>query len=129
MDTNVLVRYLTQDDPIQSARATEVLEETIRVDNPGYVGLVVLAEMVRVLQRAYRATNGEVEQTVVDLLQCRELIIEKREVVRQALSMAGNAGGSFVDALIAVDATNAGCDRVYTFDRRATQVGMTLASS
>ena len=52
LDTNVLVRYLAQDDPAQSARATEIIERRLSDENPGFVSVVAMAEMVWVLQRA-----------------------------------------------------------------------------
>ena len=60
IDTNVLVRFLTQDDPEQSALASDVFERELSARNPGFIGLVVLAETVWVLQSAYDATSDEV---------------------------------------------------------------------
>lgn len=46
LDTNVLVRYLAQDDPTQSPRATEIIEQEISKEKPGYISSVVLVETV-----------------------------------------------------------------------------------
>jgi len=59
LDTNVLVRYLTQDDPKQAARATRVVEEELSENVPGFIGLMVLVETVWVLQRLYGASAEE----------------------------------------------------------------------
>jgi hypothetical protein len=61
LDTNVLVRYLTQDDPDQAARATRVVEQELTADTPGFIGLVVLVETAWVLQRLYRASAEEIQ--------------------------------------------------------------------
>ena len=53
LDSNVLVRYLTQDDPIQSPKATEIIERRLTEENPGFVCIVAMAETVWVLDRAY----------------------------------------------------------------------------
>ena len=53
LDTNILVRYLTGDDPIQSAKAREVFEQRLSARNPGFVSVVAMVETVWVLDRAY----------------------------------------------------------------------------
>ena len=71
LDTNILVRYLTQDDPVQAARATRLMEEELSENEPGCIGLVALAETTWVLQRVYRASAVEIRDTVADLLGAR----------------------------------------------------------
>jgi predicted nucleic-acid-binding protein len=46
LDTNILVRYFTQDDPIQSAKAEEIIENQLSEKKPAYLSLVVIAEIV-----------------------------------------------------------------------------------
>ncbi len=46
IDTNVLVRYIAQDHATQSARATRLLEQECSPATPGFIGLVVLLELV-----------------------------------------------------------------------------------
>ena len=53
IDTNVLVRYLAQDDPVQSAIASEFIEKRLTARDPGFVSVVAMTETVRVLTRAY----------------------------------------------------------------------------
>ena len=59
LDTNVVVRFLVQDDPEQAALASEVISR-LAVDAPGFVSREVMVELIWVLERAYRATRGEV---------------------------------------------------------------------
>ena len=49
LDTNILIRYLTQDDPIQSPKATEIIELRFTREHPGFISLVTMAETVWVL--------------------------------------------------------------------------------
>jgi len=128
LDTNLLVRYLTQDDPVQSARASQLMERELSDDNPGYVGLVVLVETTWVLQRRYRATAEEVRETVADLLGARRVVVENRAVVMRALAISRGDNCAFADALIAASAANAGCTATVSFDRGAMRAGMTLLS-
>jgi DNA-binding transcriptional regulator YiaG len=68
LDTNVLIRYLTQDDPVQSAKATEILERRLRPTNPGFVSVVAMVETVWVLDRAYGLATQEIATAVERLL-------------------------------------------------------------
>jgi predicted nucleic-acid-binding protein len=126
LDTNVLVRYLTQDDPDQAALATRVVEKELTEDAPGFIGLVVLVETAWVLQRLYRASAEEIRETVTDLLGSRAIVVENRDVVARALALAKQNSCGFADAIIAASAFNAGCDKVFSFDRWAVHAGMTL---
>lgn len=126
LDTNVLVRYLAQDDPVQSARATRLVERELSEHAPGYVGSIVLVELCWVLKRLYAATPAEVRGTVRDLLDARQLVVEQRTVVGEALARADHGGGDLVDALIAAGAASSGCTRIVTFDKAAAKVGMSL---
>lgn len=126
LDTNVLVRYLTQDDPIQSARATELMERELSESEPGYVGLVVLAETAWVLQRLYSATAEEIRETVADLLVTGQIEVENRAAVTRALTLSRSGNCAFPDALISASAEVAGCTTVVSFDRGAVRAGMSL---
>ncbi|MCB1743844.1 MAG: PIN domain-containing protein [Gammaproteobacteria bacterium] len=126
LDTNVLVRYLTQDDPGQAALATRVVEQELTEDTPGFIGVVVLVETVWVLQRLYRASAEEVRETVTDLLGSRTIVVENRDVVARALAQSKQNSCGFADAIIAASAFNAGCEKVISFDRGAVHAGMTL---
>jgi predicted nucleic-acid-binding protein len=126
LDTNVLVRYLAQDDAAQSARATRLVERELSEREPGYIGLVVLVETCWVLRRLYGATPDEVRQVVRDLLAARQLVVEQRALVARALARLGDKAGDLADALIAEGAAEAGCARTVTFDRTGMRLGMEL---
>jgi len=126
LDTNVLVRYLAQDDPDQAARATRIIERELTEDTPGFIGLVVLVETVWVLQRLYRASAEEIRETVNDLLGSRSIVVENRDVAARALTIAAKNSCDFADAIIAASSLNAGCKKIMTFDRGAVRAGMTL---
>lgn len=126
LDTNILVRYLTQDDPRQSRRATRLIEQELSERTPGFIPVVVLVETCWVLKRLYDATQDEVRVTVCDLLDARQLVVEHRLAVARAVLRLCKRAGDFADALIAECAAQAGCERTVTFDKAAAKVGMTL---
>lgn len=126
LDSSVLVRYLVQDDVIQSARATRLIEEELSEIEQGFVTLIVLVETGWVLKRVYKVNDQEWREAVYDLLQIRQLEVESREVVAKALNRLGTQKGDFADALIAESSAHAGCSKTVTFDRWAVKNGMTF---
>ena len=122
LDTNVLIRYLAQDDKKQAARATRLIESELSETAPGFIGLIVLVELCWVLKRLYGATPPELKATLQDLLGTRQLVIERRDVVTAALRLLGSATADVADALIAAAAADAGCRHTVTFDKSAAKL-------
>lgn len=122
LDTNILVRYLAQDDPIQSAKAATIFEQRLTAKTPGFVSVVVMVEVVWVLDRAYGLTTQEIAATVQRLLQVEVLRIEAEQHVFAAMIALKQGHASFADVLIAELAARAGCTCTLTFDRRASRL-------
>jgi predicted nucleic-acid-binding protein len=125
LDTNVVVRFLTHDDPTQTAAALRLMN-SLSSDSPGFVSLVVIAEIVWVLKIGYGYTKKEIERVLDGLLRSKELVIERAEIVFQALRKFSDSRTDFADCLIERCGHAAGCEYSATFDRRATAVGMRL---
>lgn len=126
IDTNVLVRYLAQDDAVQSPLATEIVEG-FTSEAPGYISQVVLVETVWVLTRSYRMTREAIADAVEVLLRSRELIVERSEAGYLALATYRATKADFADALIAHGGRLAGCGETVTFDKgAASHAGMRL---
>jgi predicted nucleic-acid-binding protein len=119
LDTNILVRYLTLDDPIQSIKATEILERRLTRKNPGFVSVVAIVETVWVLDRAYGLTAQEIATAVERLLQVEVLTIENEQEVFTAMVALKQGRGSFADVLVAELGARAGCTHTLTFDPKA----------
>ena len=119
LDTNVLVRYLTQDDPVQSPQATDIVERRLTEENPGFVSIVAMVETVWVLDRAYRLGTLEIAATIERLLQADMLVVENEQEVFAALIALKEGQGSFADAVIAALGAKAGCSHTLSFDREA----------
>ncbi len=119
LDTNVLVRYIVQDDPEQAEAAERLIEEACTRQSPGYVGVPVLVELVWVLTAAYRHDRPMVASVIRQLLRTAELLVEDRETAWSALREFESGGADFADCLIGHRNRARGCDRTYTFDRGA----------
>ncbi|MFZ1410475.1 MAG: type II toxin-antitoxin system VapC family toxin [Micropruina sp.] len=125
LDTNVIVRYVVQDDPDQAALATKTME-SLTDQEPGFVSVVTVAEISWVLRRAYRLELNAVLDVIEGLINVRELRVEGVDAIRRAVDRA-RAGGEFADCLIAELGHAAGCATTLTFDRGAAgQSGMSL---
>jgi predicted nucleic-acid-binding protein len=118
LDTNVLARYIAEDDAAQGAAAARIIE-SLSAESPGFVPLVVIAELVWVLQFSYRFTKHEIAEVVEKLLRSAELMIENAEIVAQALREFRRSRADFADCLIERCAHAAGCQHIVTFDKRA----------
>ena len=128
LDTNILVRYVTQDHAAQSAAAVKVME-SLSPDSPGFLSLVVIAELVWVLHFSYRFSKHEIEHVVERLLRSKELIVERAEIVSQALRKFRVSRANFADCLIERCGYAAECQYVLTFDKDAAAAGMRLLSN
>jgi predicted nucleic-acid-binding protein len=122
LDTNILVRYLAQDDPVQSAKATEIIEERLSEDEPGFISLVTIAETVWVLDRLYDQSPQEIAQLIERMLQSDTLFFQNEQEVFTAMVALKAGRGSFADALIGALGTWAGCSSTLTFDRKAARL-------
>jgi predicted nucleic-acid-binding protein len=119
LDTNVLVRYLTQDDPAQSRKATEILERRLTEQNPGFVSIVAMVETVWVLDRAYGFSSPEIVEAVERILQADVLVVENEFEVFTAMIAVKEGQGSFADAIIAGLGAKVNCSCTLTFDEKA----------
>ena len=126
LDTNVLVRYITQDDPKQSSKATRLIE-SLTAEAPGYVGIVAVIELVWVLTACYSSTRSEIGEVLETLLRTQEILVGEAETVWKALRGFRQGKADFADCLIEKMAHAAGCRHTVTFDQGAAQqCGMTL---
>ena len=127
IDTNILVRYITQDDARQAALAVRFIEGTLSAAEPGHASLVTLAELAWVLRSNYAATPEEVAGAMTLLLTDARFVVQAKSAVWAALDMYRDGGVDFGDTLIAALDRDAGCARTMTFDTKATRIpGMTL---
>jgi predicted nucleic-acid-binding protein len=128
LDTNVLVRYIMQDDVKQSPLATRLIE-SLSAESLGFVPLVSVVELFWVMSCAYELDRDQLVEALEGLLRTKELVIERAEIVWKALRMFQTADVDFADCLIERSAAAIGCEKTMTFDRGAAKgAGMTLVA-
>jgi predicted nucleic-acid-binding protein len=119
LDTNVLLRYLVQDDPAQSLRATEVIERRLTRQSPGFVSLVCILEIVWVLKSLYRRSRAQIADHIEMILAADTFEVQNEQEVYQAVIALRNGSGSFEDALIGALGAWWGCSTTLTLDQGA----------
>lgn len=114
IDTNVLVRVLTNDDPVQAQKAAEFLQAHVPI-----VTNQVFCELVWVLVRLYRFSRPELAEAIKAIMHTKDVIFDETAVISGLNFLEG--GGDFADAIIAVEGDRFHAETLATFDRDAAQ--------
>jgi predicted nucleic-acid-binding protein len=117
LDTNVLVRFLVEDDKAQSAKAASLVEKAAARDETLFVSDVVICETVWVLHSAYEVSRADVAAILGQLFKATHLAFADVDGLVRALEAFVAGKGDFADYVIREHAIAAGCDEVATFDR------------
>jgi predicted nucleic-acid-binding protein len=122
LDTNILVRFLAQDDVVQSPLATQIIERQLTEERPGFISLVTIVETVWVLDRIYGLSNAEIAAAIERILQADSLFVQNEQEVFTAAIALKTGVAAFANALIGVLGAWAGCTATLTFDKRAARL-------
>jgi predicted nucleic-acid-binding protein len=116
IDTNVLVRYLVQDDPKQSKKAAAYIEAAAAAGDTILISTVVLCETVWVLDSAYGYSKSEIETVLDHIFQTSSFRFEAKDTLRAALEDYRATKADFADCLIGRAHRSLGCEPTATFD-------------
>ncbi|HTF71391.1 MAG TPA: type II toxin-antitoxin system VapC family toxin [Edaphobacter sp.] len=119
LDTNVILRYLLQDDPKQTPLANHIVDQVLSQENPGFITLVTVLEIVWVLRSLLKQTRTEIATHLENLLAADTLEVQNEQQVFEAVFALRRGTGEFEDALIGALNAWAGCPHTLTFDKRA----------
>jgi predicted nucleic-acid-binding protein len=117
LDTNVLVRYLTQDEPTQARKANALIDSAAGQGERLHVDVVVLCEVVWVLRGAYEFSKESVVDAISRILEAAQFSVEDRDLLRLALEAYRTGQGDLADYVLGQRNRRAGCDATMTFDR------------
>jgi predicted nucleic-acid-binding protein len=117
LDTNVLVRFLVQDDEAQAKRARALVEKCVEAGDPCLVSNPVLCELEWVLESVYGASRGDVAAAVEGLLSTPPFQVEDADLTQQALGAYRKGKGDLSDYLLGLVGRAQGARTTYTFDR------------
>lgn len=122
LDTNLVVRYLVQDDPKQSKQATHAIEKAATEGKMLVISQVTLCEIIWVLERCYSLNKEELVTVIKQILKTQQINVEQDTVARQALhDFQEKEGVDFSDCLIGKQNAAKGCVFTYTLDKKAAQ--------
>jgi predicted nucleic-acid-binding protein len=117
IDTNVLVRYLTQDDAAQARRVDAFVSQATDAGTRLHVDEIVLCELVWVLRGAYRFSKPTVASVIDKIISTALFSFDDRDLLRGALDEYREGAGDFADYVIGRRNSRAGCEQTVTFDR------------
>ncbi len=127
IDTNVLIRYLVQDDATQAKSATTFIEQHCTAEDPGFVGHIVFCELAWVLESNYAQSRIQIATIIEELLQVVQMQAQDPEIIWRALNDYKKSNVDFPDHLLARINESNGCDTTFTFDKKAAkQTGFEL---
>lgn len=119
IDTNVLVRYITQDDELQSNIATEFIENYCSNGNKIFVNHLVICELVLVLKKCYKLSKPKTINIIQHILQVSQFSIENSQIIWQALTDYKKGSADFADYVVGRTNIFNNCDETITFDKKA----------
>jgi predicted nucleic-acid-binding protein len=122
LDTNIILRYLLQDDPKQTRQVNQIIDRQLSEQNPGFISLVTVLEIVWVLRSLLKRDPLQIASHIEQLLAADSLEVQNEQQVFEAAFALKRGTGEFEDALIGALNTWAGCSRTWTFDRRAARL-------
>jgi predicted nucleic-acid-binding protein len=126
LDTNVLVRYIVQDDPAQAAKAARLIEQQCTESRPGFIPAIVLVELVWVLDSCYGSARAQLVSVLEQIMRTRQVLVQDAEIVWQAVRRFATSRADFADCLVDSVARAHGCEYTATFDKAAAAAGMRL---
>ncbi|MBT9445491.1 MAG: type II toxin-antitoxin system VapC family toxin [Hyphomonadaceae bacterium] len=117
IDTNVLVRYFTQDNAQQAKAAAVLIEDTLTAQRSGFISTIVLCELLWVLRKFYAVDRAAAANIIETVLAVDALTVECRDAVARAVLDFRAAQADFADCLMFELAQEQGCTEFVTFDK------------
>ena len=119
LDTNILVRLITDDDPERAAAAQRLIETECGPERPGFINMVVLCELAWTLDRRYSFGRGAIADTIEALIRVPSLRVQRDDLIWKAAKTYRDARCDFADVVISLVNEESGCAVTATFDRKA----------
>ena len=121
IDINILVRYITQDDELQSGVATEFIENYCSNGNKIFVNHLVICELVWVLKKCYKLSKPKTINVIEHILQVSQFSIENAQVIWQALTDYKRGSADFADYVVGRTNIFNNCEETITFDKKTSK--------
>lgn len=117
LDTNLLVRYLVQDDPAQFAAVAQEIDRAAQQGERFVIAPIVLCELVWVLESAYACKRAEVTGVLEQILRTAQFEVLEKDMVWGAWEDYRTGKGDFSDYYLGRRHRQAGAEMTLTFDK------------
>ena len=121
IDTNILVRYFTQDDLEQAKIVEQIIDTHATAPNSLFINNIVMCELIWVLERGYKYSREAISNVIKQMLSTEEFAFENQKLLWLSLNQYIHSHLDFADALIAEINKELGCSITLTFDKGATK--------
>jgi len=121
VDTNVLVRFIVKDDMRQANTAYDLFRRVEKEREQLFIPIAVVLEIVWVLESSYNVSRTDIIAVISNLLAMPIFLFETQPMIQKFISSARENNLDLSDLLLAHSATHAHCDKVYTFDKKASK--------
>lgn len=118
IDTNILVRYLTNDDPSKAKAVDSLLNKALKGELKILIPSIVIAELVWVLESFYEMRANEIAELVEAVLNTPGVEVTDKSIINLALKLYRAKSMDFIDAWVIEFAKNNNVNTIYTFDKR-----------
>ena len=119
IDTNILVRYFTNDDLVESKKAAELITSYSNIEASMFINNIVLCELIWVLERGYKYQKAQIVVLLKELLLTIEFFFENHEILWLSCLDYEKYPADFADILIGKLNNKSGCVKNFTFDKTA----------
>ena len=122
LDTNLLVRLITDDDPDQADLVENLLESLAKKDATFLINEIVLAELDWVLTSVYGYSKKDFLKTIDRLFKTKNIAFSTPDLIKQAYKLYSKSNADFSDCYLSVQNNSLGCKTTYTFDKKASKL-------
>ena len=128
IDTNVLVRFLVQDDEAQFEKARKLIKREVSAGRRVFVNQLVLMETEWVLRSRYSVSKNQIIEAISGLLDATDVQFEDEPAIEEAIFIWKESTADFADCLIGAKNRRLGCRATATFDLKASKLPSFIAT-
>ena len=128
IDTNILVRFLVQDDESQFEKARKLIKREVAAGRRVFVNQLVLMETEWVLRSRYSVPKNQIIGAISGLLDASDVQFEDEPAIEEAIFIWKESTADFADCLIGAKNRRLGCRATATFDLKASKLPSFIAT-
>lgn len=116
VDTNIFIRYFTNEPPEQAEKSRILFNQTIKGDYELFICDLIIAETIYVLESVYQLDKSEIAEKILSIIRLDNVIVENRSIILEALEIYEGNNFDFTDAYLACHARKYSVKKIFSFD-------------